>query len=268
MLHESTVSVLDRLILISHISLQTYLLAKDREGFDIIVMDPPWQNASVDRMSHYRTMDLYELFKIPIPDLLKANGSNVGGIVAVWITNKAKVKRVVVEKLFPAWGLDLVAHWFWLKVTTKGEPVLSLSNSHRRAYEGVLIGRQRQGSKLSNKTMHETSASNPVNRLLVSIPAQHSRKPSLNALIEEEFFTSKLESRADRDRNAYVDSEALVKKPLYRLELFARNLEEGVLSWGNEPLRYQYCGRGASNSQVVQDGYLIPCPIQSELVSQ
>lgn len=89
----------------------------------MIVMDPPWQNASVDRMGHYGTFDLYELFKIPIPDLLSpvtsSNGSEEGegGVVAVWITNRAKIRKVVVEKLFPAWGLELVAHWYWLKVS-------------------------------------------------------------------------------------------------------------------------------------------------------
>lgn len=88
-------------------------------------MDPPWQNASVDRMSHYGTMDLYDLFKIPVPDLLRTKcregteeeQQKHGGIVAVWVTNRAKVKKVVVEKLFPSWGLELVAHWYWLKVS-------------------------------------------------------------------------------------------------------------------------------------------------------
>jgi N6-adenosine-specific RNA methylase IME4 len=73
-------------------------------------------------MGHYGTFDLYELFKIPIPDLLSPIASNngnqegEGGVVAVWITNRAKIRKVVVEKLFPAWGLELVAHWYWLKV--------------------------------------------------------------------------------------------------------------------------------------------------------
>lgn len=80
-------------------------------------MDPPWQNASVDRMGHYDTMDMYDLFKIPIPDLLGAkNEQDRGGIVAVWITNRTKVKKMVIEKLFPTWGLQWVAHWIWLKV--------------------------------------------------------------------------------------------------------------------------------------------------------
>lgn len=84
----------------------------------MVVMDPPWQNASVDRLSRYRTIDLYELFKIPIPELLKTDieTSAQDGIVAVWITNRSKVKKMVLQKLFPAWGLELVGHWYWLKV--------------------------------------------------------------------------------------------------------------------------------------------------------
>lgn len=86
----------------------------------MIVMDPPWQNASVDRRSRYKTLDLYDLFKIPIPELLRKVdelNTKTSPIVAVWITNRSKINRFVVEKLFPAWGLKLVAHWYWLKVT-------------------------------------------------------------------------------------------------------------------------------------------------------
>ncbi|KAI8605710.1 MT-A70-domain-containing protein [Dissophora ornata] len=245
-------------------------IARQRGGFDIIVMDPPWQNASVERMAHYSTMDLYDLFKIPIPDLLGSrkdqdgNGPlRSGGIVAVWITNRAKVKKVVLEKLFPAWGLELVAHWFWLKVTTKGEPVLSLDNMHRRPYEGILIGRQRP-SHQDTEIDTSTAAAAPVvsRRLLVSIPAQHSRKPSLNALLEEEFFPVEHSSAPEyiscSDAAALNNCGMAARNPLRRLELFARNLEEGVLSWGNEPIRHQYCGHGPNDDEIVQDGYLVP----------
>ncbi|KAG0006266.1 Methyltransferase-like protein 4 [Entomortierella chlamydospora] len=197
-------------------------------GFNIIVMDPPWQNASVDRMAHYGTLDLYDLFKIPILDLLGApkeqdltDESGSRGIVAVWITNRAKVKKVVVEKLFPAWGLEFVAQWSWLKITTGGEPVLSLENGHRRAYEGVLIGKQKR-----------------------------------------EFFPKSCvpspDSTSDLTAPVASGDEYTTIKPLNRLELFARNLEEGVLSWGNEPIRYQYCGRGSEDTGITQDGYLVP----------
>ncbi|KAG0327940.1 Methyltransferase-like protein 4, partial [Podila humilis] len=220
-------------------------IAQTRGPFDMIVMDPPWQNASVDRMSHYGTMDLYDLFKIPIQELLSKNG-----VVAVWITNRAKVKRVVIEKLFPAWGLMHVAHWFWLKVnivqvTTHGDPVLSLDGDHRKPYEGILIGKRVSYCKPSY-----ASASSPkdpplfMKKLLVSVPSQHSRKPSISRLLEQEFLSESCDASGHEPR---------------RLELFARNLEEGFVSWGNEPIKYQYCGqRSSSEKPDVQDGFLVP----------
>ncbi|CAO3572493.1 unnamed protein product [Mortierella alpina] len=250
-------------------------IASTRGGFDIIVMDPPWQNASVDRMSHYGTMDLYDLFKIPVPDLLRTKRrastedeqQECGGIVAVWVTNRAKVKRVVVEKLFPAWGLELVAHWYWLKVTTKGVPVLSLENKHRRAYEGIIIGRKiSQKIPASPQNSSDATPSGIERRILVSVPSQHSRKPSIFKILENEFFpqsnatahdkVSPWDVVADPDQVAKQACKASVT--LNRLELFARNLEEAVISWGNEPIRYQYCGRGSESTGPVQDGFFVP----------
>ncbi|KAF9385490.1 hypothetical protein CPB97_004758 [Podila verticillata] len=227
-------------------------IAQKHSGFDMIVMDPPWQNASVDRMSHYGTMDLYDLFKIPILHLLSKDG-----VVAVWITNRAKVQKVVVEKLFPAWGLTWVAHWFWLKVTTHGEPVLSLECGHRKPYEGILIGTRIPSNNtdtstatagLPNVNKNCSSSHSVKKKLLVSVPSQHSRKPSIAQLLEKEFLASS-------EENSNQDKEPR------RLELFARNLEEGFVSWGNEPIRYQYCGRGPANGTLdIQDGFLVPAP--------
>jgi len=93
----------------------------------------------------------------------------------------------------------------------------------------------------------------------VSVPAQHSRKPSISALLEEEFF-----SQNSADPGATTNDNSIQgKMSLNKLELFARNLEEGVFSWGNEPIRHQYCGRGLGRDQITQDGYLIPCPPSS-----
>ncbi|KAG0363766.1 Methyltransferase-like protein 4 [Podila minutissima] len=228
-------------------------IAQKHSGFDMVVMDPPWQNASVDRMSHYGTMDLYDLFKIPIPQLLSKDG-----VVAVWITNRAKVKKVVIEKLFPAWGLTWVAHWFWLKVTTHGEPVLSLESRHRKPYEGILIGRRMPSNSTDTSTstarLPETDnrSVSPLSvkkKLLVSVPSQHSRKPSIAQLLEKEFLPPSEENNLSQDEGPR------------RLELFARNMEEGFISWGNEPIRYQYCGRRPSSGKPdVQDGFLVPIP--------
>ncbi|KAF8975644.1 Methyltransferase-like protein 4 [Entomortierella lignicola] len=231
-------------------------------------MDPPWQNASVDRMAHYGTLDLYDLFKIPIPELLRSptqqsltGECKPGGIVAVWITNRAKVKKVVLEKLFPAWGLEFVAHWSWLKITTNGEPVLGLENEHRRAYEGILIGRQKSGLTRDNITSLSTNkTTNLSKKLLVSVPSQHSRKPSLNAILEKEFFSKDCVQLTDimSSSDTSVGGTDELTNVLNKLELFARNLEENVISWGNEPIRYQYCGRGSEDTKITQDGYLVP----------
>ncbi|KAF9166735.1 Methyltransferase-like protein 4 [Actinomortierella ambigua] len=253
-------------------------------GFDIVVMDPPWSNASVNRMAHYATMDMYELFKIPIPKLLSrttppstsstpSSSSSPLPIVAVWITNRPKVYNLVTKKLFPAWGLDFVACWYWLKVTTLGEPVLSLENHHRRPYERILIGRVKSASSCpsSSSSTHEPASVNaestrPIDRkLIVSVPGLHSRKPCLGPLIEKEFFAP--QEHGDSVADPGAPSAPL--SPLNKLELFARCLEPGWVSWGNEPIRFQYCGHGDLSSmpphaELVQDGYLIPEIIEED----
>ncbi|KAF9976943.1 Methyltransferase-like protein 4 [Actinomortierella ambigua] len=247
--------------------------------FDLVVMDPPWTNASVDRMAHYSTMDMYELFKIPIPRLLHPTASNSSSstsslplpVVAVWITNRPKVYNFVTKKLFPAWGLDLVACWYWLKVTTLGEPVLNLENQHRRPYERILIGRVKSVSSCpASSSLSKQDGSTPENlesarsidrKLIVSVPGHHSRKPCLGPLIEKEFFASYGDNTSDPA--APPPPPPPPPSLLNKLELFARSLEPGWVSWGNEPLRFQYCGHGRFSSvpphaDFVQDGYLVP----------
>ncbi|KAG9060802.1 hypothetical protein KI688_008830 [Linnemannia hyalina] len=46
----------------------------------------------------------------PLSAFVASDFSSIQGLKAI-----AKVRKVVVEKLFPAWGLELVAHWYWLK---------------------------------------------------------------------------------------------------------------------------------------------------------
>jgi len=93
----------------------------------------------------------------------------------------------------------------------------------------------------------------PARKLIVSVPSQHSRKPSIMDLLSEEYFPTS----PSTDAEDMIPPKDTAARPLSRLELFARNLEEGVLSWGNEPFKYQYCGRGSCSS-LFQDGYLIP----------
>jgi hypothetical protein len=41
-------------------------------------------------------------------------------LVALWVTNRPRMHRFVREQLLPAWGLQHVATWLWLKVRPAG----------------------------------------------------------------------------------------------------------------------------------------------------
>ncbi|KAI8986511.1 MT-A70-like protein, partial [Pilobolus umbonatus] len=171
----------------------------------LIVMDPPWPNKSVHRSSHYETHDIYDLFKIPIPDMLSE-----GGIIAIWVTNKPKYRQFILNKLFPSWQIECIAEWTWLKVTTKGECISPLNSPHKKPYEQLIIGR----SKTDNTHLIQL----PVQHTLVSVPSvHHSRKPPLFDAF-----------------SPYLPSHPKC------LELFARCLMPGWISWGNECIRFQH----------------------------
>ncbi|KAI9598331.1 MT-A70-like protein [Syncephalis fuscata] len=178
-------------------------------------MDPPFPNTSASRGQKYDTLDLYDLFQLPIAKLLAQpcpiNNDNQGGLLCCWITNRPRIRRVLLEKLFPAWGVALVAEWYWLKITRQGEPVLPLGAQHRKPYERLLIARRQQAT---------TASLIPSNRVFASIQCTlHSRKPPLDELLEK-----------------YLPSG---ERPPHGLELFARSLTPGWTSWGNEPLKFQ-----------------------------
>ena len=48
------------------------------------------------------------------------------GMLALWVTNRERLRRFVEAELLPAWGLVLAAEWFWLKVTARGALVTPL----------------------------------------------------------------------------------------------------------------------------------------------
>lgn len=135
----------------------------------------------VHRSSHYETQDIYDLYQIPLTSLVHTNS-----LVAVWITNKPKYRRFVVDKLFKSWHVDCIGEWTWLKVTDDGEPVFPLNSTHRKPYEQLIIGRYHGGA--SNNSMGEQSQSVPkpipYQHSLISVPSKrHSRKPPLQGLL-------------------------------------------------------------------------------------
>ncbi|KAL8291691.1 hypothetical protein RQP46_001949 [Phenoliferia psychrophenolica] len=148
----------------------------DRDGWDLMLLDPPWPNASASRASAYDTFDAYDLWKLDIKALL---GNKGPCLIAVWLTNKVKFRRLVLEQLFPAWGIvETPAEWYWIKITDGedgGEPVWGLDGVHRRCYEGSVLG-------YYNPT-GATLPPLPLSKTFLSTPLGHSRKPSLIELL-------------------------------------------------------------------------------------
>ncbi|GAA5971859.1 hypothetical protein JCM11641_001543 [Rhodosporidiobolus odoratus] len=167
-------------------------------GWDVVVIDPPWPNASATRSSSYETFDAYDLWKLDLPALL----GDKPALVAVWLTNKVKFRRLVTEKLFPAWHIKPGAEWYWVKIASEtGEPVWPLDAKHRRPYEGLVLGYY-----VPPKTPVDLP-NLPQNKIFLSTPMGHSRKPIVIDLLRPYLLMS--------------------SKPPNVLELFARTTLSG-----------------------------------------
>uniref|UniRef100_A0A3B5M267 Methyltransferase 4, N6-adenosine n=1 Tax=Xiphophorus couchianus TaxID=32473 RepID=A0A3B5M267_9TELE len=108
------------------------------ERFDVIVIDPPWENKSVKRSRRYSSLPSSQLKRLPVPLL-----GSPGCLVVTWVTNRPSHLRFVRDELYPHWGVEVVAEWFWVKVTTSGEFVFPLDSPHKKPYEVLVLGRYR-----------------------------------------------------------------------------------------------------------------------------
>lgn len=182
--------------------------------FDLILLDPPWPNRSAKRKGGYEQIGGMPylkkmLLKMDIDNYLEHNA-----LVGVWITNKPALRDHVLGAggLFEAWNVGLIEEWIWIKTTTKGEPMFAIDDAMRKPYEVLLLGRA-----APNAWTTMTHAPNPRTRVIAAVPDMHSRKPSLKDLIEP-FMPEPTDYSA--------------------LEVFARTLTAGWMSWGNEVLKY------------------------------
>ncbi|MCJ1335420.1 hypothetical protein MMC09_000690 [Bachmanniomyces sp. S44760] len=187
--------------------------------FDFILLDPPWENRSVKRSRRYTTKQDED----PMRALRDKLGRHIApaGLVAIWITNKPKVKEAALEA-FSMWGVSLIEEWVWLKVTLNGEPVYELEGLWRKPYEILLLGRKMIDRPETDDALKRVDLRPGGNvKLLVGVPDLHLRKPCLKELIEP----------------------ILPAAGGYRaLEIFARVLTEGWWSWGNEVLKFNWTG--------------------------
>ncbi|EPS38070.1 hypothetical protein H072_8210 [Dactylellina haptotyla CBS 200.50] len=188
-------------------------------AFDFILLDPPWPNRSAHRAKHQNsyktsTFDVYDLFKLKVSGHLRRDG-----VLAIWITNNSKWRKFVFEKLFPAWKVQMVAEWFWVKITTNGEPLFDLENIARKPYESLILAIPIPSPKL-RPLLSNPDQPQLTDKLIFATPDIHSRKPCLKGLIDP--YLSSPDPRC--------------------CEIFARNLTEGWFSWGNEVLKGNWRG--------------------------
>ncbi|NWY24401.1 METL4 protein, partial [Pheucticus melanocephalus] len=183
-----------------------------KKKYDVIVIDPPWENKSVKRSNRYSYLSSWQIKQIPVPALAAPNC-----LVVTWVTNRQKHLRFVKDELYPHWSVKTLAEWHWVKITTAGEFVLPLDSLHKKPYEVLILGRV-QGDVKEALRKSEGVHPIPEHQLIVSIPCSlHSHKPPLAAVLAE-----------------------FIKPDVECLELFARNLQPGWTSWGNEVLKFQH----------------------------
>ncbi|KAM6376519.1 LOW QUALITY PROTEIN: N(6)-adenine-specific methyltransferase METTL4 [Alca torda] len=183
-----------------------------KKKYDVIVIDPPWENKSVKRSNRYSYLSSWQIKQIPVPALAAPDC-----LVVMWVTNRQKHLRFVKDELYPHWSVKTLAEWHWVKITRAGEFVLPLDSLHKKPYEVLVLGRVKGDVKEALRKP-EGVLPIPEHKLIVSIPCSlHSHKPPLTAVLAE-----------------------FIKPDVECLELFARNLQPGWTSWGNEVLKFQH----------------------------
>lgn len=185
--------------------------ADSDSGFNIIVIDPPWENSSAHQKQRYQTLPNQFFLSLPIKQLTHT----AGALVALWVTNREKLRSFVEKELFPAWGVKYVTSFYWLKVKANGSLISELDLFHHKPYECLLLG---YSDVKDNTSDFSKLNAIPNNQVFMSVPGDYSRKPPIGELLLE-----------------YMSGT----KHAHCIELFSRELSAGWTSWGNEPLHFQ-----------------------------
>ncbi|KAH6829202.1 Methyltransferase MT-A70 family protein [Perilla frutescens var. hirtella] len=186
--------------------------AESDRGFNLIMIDPPWENSSAHQKQKYQTLPNRHFLSLPIKQLTHSSGA----LVALWVTNREKLRTFVENELFPKWGVKYAATFYWLKVKANGFLISELDLFHHRPYECLLLGLSHGKGTDSEHLQREIGI--PDNQVFISVPGDYSRKPPIGELLLD-----------------YVPGP----KPAQCIELFAREMIGGWTSWGNEPLHFQ-----------------------------
>uniref|UniRef100_A0A7C9APA3 Site-specific DNA-methyltransferase (Adenine-specific) n=2 Tax=Opuntia streptacantha TaxID=393608 RepID=A0A7C9APA3_OPUST len=148
-------------------------------GFNCILIDPPWENRSAYQKSMYPTLPNRYFLSIPIRQLTHARGA----LVALWVTNREKLRNFVENELFPAWGVRHVATWYWLKAKANGSLICDLDLFHHRPYECLLLGYCGRDQVVDSE-LPLVANTLKDKQVIVTIPGDYSRKPPVGDLLD------------------------------------------------------------------------------------
>lgn len=168
--------------------------------YKIIYVDPPWQyklsNNRGSAESHYRTMSIEDIKKIPISKICDKSCS-----LFLWVTFPFLKKCF---ELLETWNFEYKTVAFvWIKTTRKNNKLFyGLGYYTRSNVELCLLATN--GKKLPTKN-------HSIHQIVISKVREHSRKP-------------------DEVRDKIVE----LLGDLPRIELFAREETLGWDSWGNQ----------------------------------
>uniref|UniRef100_A0A0E0CWQ6 Methyltransferase n=1 Tax=Oryza meridionalis TaxID=40149 RepID=A0A0E0CWQ6_9ORYZ len=180
------------------------------QGYNLIVVDPPWENGCVRQKVAYPTLPNRHFLYLPVQELAHSTGA----LLVLWITNREKLWKFVEEELFPAWGVKDHTVFYWLKVKPDGSLIGNLDLLHHRPYECLLVGY----INLDKETVRGSKF-----KFLEERRLEISYMIKINPQLVKELLSE------------YIPGP----KPARCIELFARELVSGWTSWGNEPLRFQ-----------------------------
>nr|XP_022319134.1 methyltransferase-like protein 4 isoform X3 [Crassostrea virginica] len=231
---------------------------KYMDKFDLIVLDPPWQNKSVKRKKMYGSLRDEDLLDISLEDLAAP-----GCLVVVWVTNRMKHIKFVKDTLFPKWSVAPAAEWQWLKITKYGKMIYDISSNHKKPYEILLMGhfegsiqqgglRNLCSAEGKRKKSESFETLGTTDKILTKKDSCELTNANFKSSNEADELTNVYEGRELRSLPcSYVIMSVpcalhSVKPPLDEvlkrylkenprcLELFARNMWPNWTSWGNE----------------------------------
>lgn len=141
-----------------------------KQGYNLIVIDPPWENGCVRQKEAYPTLPNRYLLYLPVQELAHP----AGALLVLWITNREKLWKFVEDELLPSWGVKDPTVFYWLKVKSDGSLIGDLDLFHHRPYECLLLGYINVNKEAELKPKFKFLEGSQV---IMSVPGAHSRKP-------------------------------------------------------------------------------------------